>query len=213
MTMPGIDMLALARTVPTSTSRTASRPELDRESVAALAERAGRRHQHNLQIAGLHALHDRAPPASASPDSTAVGAVASPHHERSRPTAPTRPKAMSTGRHRNVGRAVPQVGIGVEGPSRRSCSQKKITGVTISTWRSDEIMPPSTGVASGFITSAPTRVLHMIGQQARDDGAHGHHLRAQAQERAFHHGIAQSPRASTCPPIAAASARPLPPGR
>ena len=24
-------------------------------------------------------------------------------------------------------------------------------------------MPPSTGVASGFMTSAPTRVLHMIG--------------------------------------------------
>ena len=26
-------------------------------------------------------------------------------------------------------------------------------------------MPPSTGVASGFITSAPTRVLHMIGSR------------------------------------------------
>jgi len=48
-------------------------------------------------------------------------------------------------------------------PSRRSCSQKKITGVTTSTCRSDETMPPRTGVASGFITSAPTRVLHMIG--------------------------------------------------
>ena len=40
-----------------------------------------------------------------------------------------------------------------------------MTGVTISTWRSDETMPPSTGVASGFITSAPTRVLHMIGSR------------------------------------------------
>ena len=40
-----------------------------------------------------------------------------------------------------------------------------MTGVTINTWMSDEIMPPSTGVASGFITSAPTRVLHMIGSR------------------------------------------------
>ena len=40
-------------------------------------------------------------------------------------------------------------------PSCRSRSQKKMTGVTISTWSSDETMPPSTGVASGFITSAP----------------------------------------------------------
>ena len=50
-------------------------------------------------------------------------------------------------------------------PSRRSRIQKKITGVTISTCRSDDTIPPSTGVASGFITSAPTRVLHMIGSR------------------------------------------------
>ena len=35
----------------------------------------------------------------------------------------------------------------------------------MSTWSSDDTMPPSTGVASGFITSAPTRVLHMIGSR------------------------------------------------
>ena len=38
-----------------------------------------------------------------------------------------------------------------------------MTGVTTSTCSSDDTMPPSTGVASGFITSEPTRVLHMIG--------------------------------------------------
>ena len=30
---------------------------------------------------------------------------------------------------------------------------------------SDDTMPPSTGAASGFITSAPTLVLHMIGSR------------------------------------------------
>src|SRR6266705_5761144 len=45
----------------------------------------------------------------------------------------------------------------------RSRNQKKITGVTISTCSRLETMPPSTGVARGFITSAPALVLHMIG--------------------------------------------------
>ena len=76
-------------------------------------------------------------------------------------------------------------------PSRRSWSQKKRTGVTISTCSSDETMPPSTGVASGFITSAPTRVLHMIGSRPGDDGRDRHHLRAQPQQRAFHDRVAQ----------------------
>ena len=43
--------------------------------------------------------------------------------------------------------------------------EKKMTGVTISTCASEDTMPPSTGVASGFITSAPTLVLHMIGSR------------------------------------------------
>ena len=45
----------------------------------------------------------------------------------------------------------------------RSRIQKKITGVTTRTCSSDDTMPPSTGVASGFMTSAPALVLHMIG--------------------------------------------------
>src|SRR5947209_2356888 len=47
--------------------------------------------------------------------------------------------------------------------SSRSRNQKKITGVTISTCSKLETIPPSTGVASGFMTSAPALVLHMIG--------------------------------------------------
>jgi len=39
----------------------------------------------------------------------------------------------------------------------------KITGVTISTCNSDETIPPSTGVAKGFITSAPVRADHISG--------------------------------------------------
>src|SRR6266536_416716 len=46
----------------------------------------------------------------------------------------------------------------------RSRSQKKITGVTIRTCSRLDTMPPSTGVASGFITSAPALVLHIIGR-------------------------------------------------
>ena len=61
---------------------------------------------------------------------------------------------------------------------------EKITGVTMRMWSRLLIMPPMTGVASGFITSAPVRVLHMIGQQAGDDRGDGHHLRPQAQARA-----------------------------
>src|SRR5213594_722476 len=38
-----------------------------------------------------------------------------------------------------------------------------MTGVTISTSASELTMPPSTGVARGFITSAPVEWLHMIG--------------------------------------------------
>ena len=40
-----------------------------------------------------------------------------------------------------------------------------MTGVTISTRASELTMPPSTGVASGFITSAPVEWLHMIGKR------------------------------------------------
>jgi hypothetical protein len=49
--------------------------------------------------------------------------------------------------------------------SSLSRSQVKITGVTINTWNSELSMPPSTGVASGFITSAPVRVDHMMGNR------------------------------------------------
>ncbi len=48
--------------------------------------------------------------------------------------------------------------------SSRSRSQKKITGVTISTCSRLESIPPSTGVANGFMTSAPALLLHMIGK-------------------------------------------------
>src|ERR1700692_1297169 len=44
-------------------------------------------------------------------------------------------------------------------------SQVKITGVTISTCSRELSMPPRTGVASGFITSAPVRVDHMMGNR------------------------------------------------
>ena len=63
-----------------------------------------------------------------------------------------------------------------------------MTGVTMRMCRRLLIIPPITGVASGFITSAPVRVLHMIGQQARDDRGDGHDLRTQAQPRAFFDG-------------------------
>src|SRR5437016_13184732 len=46
-----------------------------------------------------------------------------------------------------------------------SRSQVKITGVTIDTCSRELTMPPSTGVASGFITSAPVRVDHMLGNR------------------------------------------------
>jgi hypothetical protein len=47
----------------------------------------------------------------------------------------------------------------------RSRNHAKITGVTIKMWIKLVAMPPMTGVASGFITSAPIRVLHMIGSK------------------------------------------------
>src|SRR5205823_3512093 len=40
-----------------------------------------------------------------------------------------------------------------------------MTGVTMSTRPSELTMPPRTGVASGFITSAPVEWLHMIGRR------------------------------------------------
>jgi hypothetical protein len=40
-----------------------------------------------------------------------------------------------------------------------------MTGVTIRTWSSELTIPPSTGVASGFMTSAPARVDHIIGSR------------------------------------------------
>src|SRR6266850_5693750 len=49
--------------------------------------------------------------------------------------------------------------------SSRSRSQWKMTGVTIRTRPSELTMPPSTGVASGFMTSAPVEWLHMIGSK------------------------------------------------
>src|SRR5205807_1872014 len=50
-----------------------------------------------------------------------------------------------------------------------------MTGVTISTRPSELTMPPNTGVASGFITSAPVEWLHMIGSRLATAGqAEGH---------------------------------------
>ncbi|HEV2841633.1 MAG TPA: hypothetical protein VGW39_09940 [Chthoniobacterales bacterium] len=48
----------------------------------------------------------------------------------------------------------------------RSRNHARITGVTIKMLIKLLAMPPMTGVASGFITSAPVRVLHMMGEQA-----------------------------------------------
>ena len=49
--------------------------------------------------------------------------------------------------------------------SSRSLNHEKITGVTIKTCTSELTMPPSTGVASGFMTSAPVRVDHIMGKR------------------------------------------------
>src|SRR5262249_38872589 len=49
--------------------------------------------------------------------------------------------------------------------SSRSRNQKKMTGVTSKTCASELTMPPRTGVASGFMTSAPAEWLHMIGSR------------------------------------------------
>ena len=52
-------------------------------------------------------------------------------------------------------------------------------------------MPPSTGVASGFITSAPTRVLHMIGSRPATTVETVITFGPQPEQRAFHHGVAE----------------------
>ncbi len=52
-------------------------------------------------------------------------------------------------------------------------------------------MPPSTGVASGFITSAPTRVLHMIGSRPATTVETVMTLGPQAQQRALHDRLAK----------------------
>ncbi len=44
-------------------------------------------------------------------------------------------------------------------------NHRKMTGVTISTWARELTIPPRTGVASGRITSDPTRVLQKIGNK------------------------------------------------
>ena len=49
--MPGIGMFALARTAPTSTQSPVGGTEFDREGVASLVQRAGRRQERDLQIA------------------------------------------------------------------------------------------------------------------------------------------------------------------
>ena len=49
--------------------------------------------------------------------------------------------------------------------SSRSRSQQKITGVTIRMWTRLLSIPPTTGAAIGFITSAPVRALHRIGSR------------------------------------------------
>jgi hypothetical protein len=41
----------------------------------------------------------------------------------------------------------------------------KITGVTINTCSNEDTIPPSTGVASGFMTSAPVRADHISGSK------------------------------------------------
>ena len=56
-------------------------------------------------------------------------------------------------------------GKGADAGSSRERSQTKITGVTMRMCRRLETIPPMTGVASGFMISAPVRVLHMIGKR------------------------------------------------
>ena len=56
MTMPGIVMFALTRTVPTSTRAPDDGSELDREGVAAVSKGAGRRQDHDVHVSRLHRL-------------------------------------------------------------------------------------------------------------------------------------------------------------
>ena len=56
---------------------------------------------------------------------------------------------------------------------------------------SDDTMPPSTGVASGFITSAPTLVLHMIGSSPATTVETVITFGSQPQQRAFDDRVAQ----------------------
>jgi hypothetical protein len=44
-------------------------------------------------------------------------------------------------------------------------------------------MPPRTGVASGFMTSEPVEVLHMIGSETGDHGRDRHDLGPQRSKR------------------------------
>jgi len=50
-------------------------------------------------------------------------------------------------------------------PHSRSRSHAKMTGVTTRMWSRLLSIPPMTGAASGFITSEPVRVLHMMGSR------------------------------------------------
>ena len=80
MTMPGIGMLALARTAADVDQRGGARaPELEREAIPSLPQGAGRRQQRDIEVACADRLHDR-------PGTLSRGLAAAwsrpPHHER-----------------------------------------------------------------------------------------------------------------------------------
>ena len=161
--------------------------ELNREGIPSLLQRAGRRQQHDVEVARADRLHAvagrlsrRGARARSAPDATAAD------DERRSVAAADNAARLVMMRAFVSARAARAAS-----PSRRSRIQKKMTGVTISTWSSDDTMPPSTGVASGFITSAPTRVLHMIGSRPATTVETVITFGPQPQQRAFHDGVAQ----------------------
>jgi hypothetical protein len=64
-----------------------------------------------------------------------------------------------------------------------------MAGITNRESKGAVIMPPIMGAAIRRMTSDPVPVPIMIGNQAGDDGGHGHGLGAHPHDRAFHDGV------------------------
>ena len=162
ITMPGIGMLALARTVPASTS--VAVPARRNSMVKALRP-------WRSEPVGASNTTSRSPArtvwitlASSAVAPSPVGADAFHISAATTPAIAIAPAPIRRPRRFTPRRS----GCGMTSsckPNRRSRIQKKMTGVTMSTCTSDDAIPPSTGVASGFMTSAPARVLHMMGSR------------------------------------------------